>query len=271
MPVVAVPVALALLVALVRLAMGAEIDRSAGFIAVLAAVAVGLRHILPPAPTDKPPTGSAGQSPVPSFVATPAAENRGGLAAAITTMREVPRAPGAVLLVGAGVGAPAGFRGGVLADAARRVRDVVGDTQPGSSAVAWIDTDIAVLTSANVLQAYALAHRIVRALRDLEVPVCVGLTDIAAESTDEVLRRAVLALRRAWQLGPGRVEWYDASVEEDVHRVQAIEAALPDALRRGELDLMYQPIIDLARNRPAGVEALFGGATRLSARSAPMR
>jgi EAL domain-containing protein (putative c-di-GMP-specific phosphodiesterase class I) len=38
--------------------------------------------------------------------------------------------------------------------------------------------------------------------------------------------------------------------------VQEIEAALPGASRRGELDLFYQPIVDLSRDRPSAVEAL---------------
>jgi predicted signal transduction protein with EAL and GGDEF domain len=85
----------------------------------------------------------------------------------------------------------------------------------------------------------------------------IGMTDLAgAANGDDVLRRADLALRQAKQLGRGRVEWYDAKVEEAIIRRMTLEQELPDALGRGELDLIYQPILDLVRGRPLAVEAL---------------
>jgi EAL domain-containing protein (putative c-di-GMP-specific phosphodiesterase class I) len=63
-------------------------------------------------------------------------------------------------------------------------------------------------------------------------------------------------MRRAKQLGRGRIEWYDEAVERAIMRRMTIEQELPDALVRAELDLLYQPILDLVRGRPLGVEAL---------------
>jgi EAL domain-containing protein (putative c-di-GMP-specific phosphodiesterase class I) len=83
------------------------------------------------------------------------------------------------------------------------------------------------------------------------------MADLAGGANgDDVLRRADLALRRAKQLGRGRVEWYDAAVEEAIVRRMTLEQDLPDALSRGELDLIYQPIMDLVQQRPLAVEAL---------------
>jgi EAL domain-containing protein (putative c-di-GMP-specific phosphodiesterase class I) len=74
---------------------------------------------------------------------------------------------------------------------------------------------------------------------------------------DEVLRRAEMALRRAKSRGrAGGVEWYDESMEEVLSRRLAIEQELPGAIARGELDVAYQPIVELADSRPVGVEAL---------------
>jgi EAL domain-containing protein (putative c-di-GMP-specific phosphodiesterase class I) len=70
------------------------------------------------------------------------------------------------------------------------------------------------------------------------------------------MRRADLALRRAKQLGRGRVEWYDKAVEEAIVRRDTLEQELPDALLGGQLDLIYQPILDLVADRPLAVEAL---------------
>jgi EAL domain-containing protein (putative c-di-GMP-specific phosphodiesterase class I) len=71
-----------------------------------------------------------------------------------------------------------------------------------------------------------------------------------------VLHRADLALRRARQLGPGRVEWYDTAVEQAIARRAVMHDELPGALQRKELDLIYQPIMDLVGGRPLAVEAL---------------
>jgi predicted signal transduction protein with EAL and GGDEF domain len=122
-----------------------------------------------------------------------------------------------------------------------------------------------VLTEASPVQAYALATRLVTMLAEpislpgvtVHLSASVGMTDLAGASNgDDVLRRADLALRRAKQLGRGRVEWYDEAVEQQIMRRMTIEQELPDALLRGQLDLLYQPILDLVRGRPLAVEAL---------------
>ena len=72
----------------------------------------------------------------------------------------------------------------------------------------------------------------------------------------DVLRQADLARRRAVQLGRDRVEWYDAFLEEQLVRRLDLERELPGAVARGELDLVYQPVVDLADRQPVGTEAL---------------
>ncbi|MBM0258095.1 EAL domain-containing protein, partial [Micromonospora sp. 4G55] len=70
------------------------------------------------------------------------------------------------------------------------------------------------------------------------------------------LRQADLARRRAVQLGRNRVEWYDAYLEEQLVRRLDLERELPGAATRGELDLVYQPVLGLADRQPVGTEAL---------------
>jgi EAL domain-containing protein (putative c-di-GMP-specific phosphodiesterase class I) len=85
----------------------------------------------------------------------------------------------------------------------------------------------------------------------------IGLADLVAEdSVDDVLSRADLARRRARQLGRNRIEWYDESLEEQLVRRLDLERELPGAADRGELDLVYQPVVELNEGRPVGVEAL---------------
>jgi predicted signal transduction protein with EAL and GGDEF domain len=125
--------------------------------------------------------------------------------------------------------------------------------------------EFAVVTEVGPVQAYALATRLLTMMAEpivlpgvtVRLSASVGLSDLAGgTSGDDVLRRADLALRRAKQLGRGRVEWYDEAVEKAMLHRMILEQELPDALVRGELDLIYQPILDLVAPRPLAVEAL---------------
>jgi diguanylate cyclase (GGDEF)-like protein len=91
-----------------------------------------------------------------------------------------------------------------------------------------------------------------------EVVVGASIGVAVADRSDDapgLLRNADMAMYRAKALGKDRFFVYQPSLrEENVRRLELIEA-----LRRGistELVVHYQPIIDLARGRVAGVEAL---------------
>jgi EAL domain-containing protein (putative c-di-GMP-specific phosphodiesterase class I) len=85
----------------------------------------------------------------------------------------------------------------------------------------------------------------------------VGLAELAGGAdSDEVLRHADLARSRARQLGQDRVEWYDTDVEIQLHRRMDLEQQLLSAAEKGELDLVYQPVVGLRDRQPVGVEAL---------------
>ncbi|MEU7871289.1 GGDEF domain-containing phosphodiesterase [Dactylosporangium sp. NPDC049140] len=79
-----------------------------------------------------------------------------------------------------------------------------------------------------------------------------------AEHTDgsgNALSRAELALQRARRLGPAQPpQWYDEATATLLRRRLTIEQDLPGALLRGELDLLFQPVVELPSGRVAGVE-----------------
>ncbi|MGW5672432.1 EAL domain-containing protein [Micromonospora sp. NPDC003776] len=112
--------------------------------------------------------------------------------------------------------------------------------------------------------AYALGTRLVAALSEpypsadgpSGLRVGVGLAETTGGDPEDVLRQAELARRRAVQLGGDRVEWYDAYLEEQLVRRLDLERELPGAVARGELDLVYQPVLALADRLPVGTEAL---------------
>ena len=61
---------------------------------------------------------------------------------------------------------------------------------------------------------------------------------------------------RAKVLGKGRVEIFKPSMRSGASERRRMEAQLQGAVERDELQLRYQPVIDLQTGRIAGVEAL---------------
>ncbi|HEX8627686.1 MAG TPA: bifunctional diguanylate cyclase/phosphodiesterase [Catenuloplanes sp.] len=150
----------------------------------------------------------------------------------------------------------------VLIEVGRRLRTLPGvDDLPARLGA----TEFAVITAESPVLAYALGARMVMALTApyqlpgaiVHLRVSVGLAELnSGDSVDDVMRRADLARRRARQLGRDRVEWYDTDLEQQLLRRMDLEQGLPGAAARGELDLVYQPVLSLHDGRPVGVEAL---------------
>ncbi|MEV0808523.1 sensor domain-containing phosphodiesterase [Micromonospora sp. NPDC050200] len=149
----------------------------------------------------------------------------------------------------------------VLVAAARRLRDVVG---PHDMVARVAGEEFAVVTDAGPVPAYALGGRLLAALGEpcptpgwmVRLRVSIGLAELAGAGPEDALRQADLARRRAVQLGRNRIEWYDAYLEEQLVRRLDLERELPGATARGELDLVYQPVLGLVDRQPVGTEAL---------------
>jgi diguanylate cyclase (GGDEF)-like protein/PAS domain S-box-containing protein len=90
----------------------------------------------------------------------------------------------------------------------------------------------------------------------LGASVGVRVSDGPGAEPDKMLRDADLALYAAKQRGRGRVESFDPSARLSGFDPLALEQALRAALRRGELALHYQPLVDLTTDRVRGLEAL---------------
>ncbi|WP_243710145.1 EAL domain-containing protein [Micromonospora sp. KC213] len=175
--------------------------------------------------------------------------------------------PGALLLIDlhglSAVGERSGSTAGetVLRAAVRRLRDVVG---PHDLVARVAAEEFAVVSDLGPVPAYALGSRLVTALAEpclvagemIRLRVGVGLAELATAGPEDALRQADLARRRAAQLGHNRVEWYDAYLEEQLVRRLDLERELPGAVARGELDMVFQPVLGLEDRLPVGAEAL---------------
>ncbi|WP_430783342.1 EAL domain-containing protein [Actinoplanes sp. G11-F43] len=150
----------------------------------------------------------------------------------------------------------------VLVEAARRLRVQV--TGPDITARLG-ETRFVVLTGRGAIRAQLLAGQVVNALSApypaagvvAHLSAWAGLADrTGTDLVDEVIRRATLALRSVRSGPTGAVEWYAAEMEQRLLRRSTLEQDLPGALARGEIDLLFQPIVELTDRGPAGVEVV---------------
>ena len=77
-----------------------------------------------------------------------------------------------------------------------------------------------------------------------------------ADDPDSVLRDADIAMYEAKRQGRGRYEMFEPSMRKRVHDDVELENDLRQALDKGQIYVVYQPMIELASGRLVGVEAL---------------
>ncbi|MCJ2102846.1 putative bifunctional diguanylate cyclase/phosphodiesterase [Methylobacterium sp. E-046] len=115
-------------------------------------------------------------------------------------------------------------------------------------------------------EAEALAEAVVAALcapytidgMRAEIGVSVGIAHAPqdAMSTEDLLRKADLALYSAKEAGKGRWRRFDIDLDRRVHRWRELDVAMRAGLVNGEMDLHYQPLVNLQDGEVVGCEAL---------------
>ncbi len=84
-----------------------------------------------------------------------------------------------------------------------------------------------------------------------------GLVTVAAASEpDELFRRADIALYEAKNRGRGRVEFFDAEMEDLLVGQVRLQREVEAGFREGEFSLVYQPLLTVDGQEPVGFEAL---------------
>jgi diguanylate cyclase (GGDEF)-like protein len=152
----------------------------------------------------------------------------------------------------------------VLAQTARRLRAVV----PAQDTVArWGGDEFAVLieNASGPQEITDLAERLAGVVagepfrvadRNVGLTASVGVALADESAPGVVLRNADVAMARSKDSGGGRVEVYAAHMHADVVRRLDMASDLQRAIAREELQLQYQPIVELATSRVTGAEAL---------------
>jgi diguanylate cyclase (GGDEF)-like protein len=93
--------------------------------------------------------------------------------------------------------------------------------------------------------------------RRTAIGASVGIAAITGDaSSEELLRRADVAMYEAKKHGRGQSEMYDEAMSAVVESRLQTQTELRDALESGGLTAYYQPIVDVGLGRTAGFEAL---------------
>jgi diguanylate cyclase (GGDEF)-like protein len=111
-----------------------------------------------------------------------------------------------------------------------------------------------------------LARRIVEAIAEpfnvqghhILIGASIGIAVAPADGrdTDTLMKNADLALYRAKGEGRGACRFFEPGMDAAIQERRTIEVGLRLALARGELRLVYQPLLSLDSNRITGLEAL---------------
>jgi diguanylate cyclase len=152
----------------------------------------------------------------------------------------------------------------LLVTVGQRIRDAVG--RHGILARLGGDEFAALLPRTSPQRAVELGEEISRAIREpiaigdksLSINVSAGLAcaPMHGRESQELLRRADIALYAAKKSGRGQVSLFHDAMEDSIRRRQLVDLDLRAALGTDQLYLAYQVIVGSDGTRPLGVEAL---------------
>jgi diguanylate cyclase (GGDEF)-like protein/PAS domain S-box-containing protein len=118
------------------------------------------------------------------------------------------------------------------------------------------DAGCAEVVARRVLATLAEPFRVARGEVYVGGSVGIALSSGDSQTATDLIRDADVAMYAAKQGGRGRFALFDTSLREASARRVEMVSALHRALELDEIELLMQPIVDLADGRLAGVEAL---------------
>lgn len=160
-----------------------------------------------------------------------------------------------------------GHRAGdqLLAEVGARLRECLSEHDQvfriGGDEFAILISDTEALARARKLAASVVSHcadKFIINNNDVYVGVSIGgsaYPTLASDATD-LLRSADSAMYRAKREGKNNFQFFSKEIDDEAHVRSYLENALKSALSRDELQVYYQPIVDLQSEMVVGFEAL---------------
>ena len=104
----------------------------------------------------------------------------------------------------------------------------------------------------------AITEPVMLGEREMHVTASLGIAVYPRDGVDaaELTRHADVAMYRAKTLGGGRMEFFSAELQDELHHKVEVETRLREALREDRLFMVYQPQVDLVSGSIVGIEAL---------------
>jgi diguanylate cyclase (GGDEF)-like protein/PAS domain S-box-containing protein len=161
------------------------------------------------------------------------------------------------------LGHPVGDR--LLQEVAQRLRECTGETdlvaRLGGDEFAILQGDLLEPANAGDLAANlleAIGKPFVIDGHGIGIGVSIGVSPYSADidSSDVLLSQADIALYRAKEEGRSRFRFHSAELDRRVSERTDLALELRHAIRENQLELQYQPQVDLASGRILGMEAL---------------
>jgi predicted signal transduction protein with EAL and GGDEF domain len=116
--------------------------------------------------------------------------------------------------------------------------------------------DEACAVARRLMEVLAAPYRINNQVVHSSASIGIVTSEHPANDANTVMRDADTAMYEAKRGGRGRYVVFDPAMHERVARSVETEADLRLALQRGELFVVYQPVVELQHDGPGGVEAL---------------
>lgn len=137
--------------------------------------------------------------------------------------------------------------------------------RPHDTIVRWEGDEFALLVDPVEAEVSIVADRVLSSVREAPVEVDGQAIDLTASlgvlvtkgesDVDDLFGAAETALYLAKSRGGDRFELYEEGLQDEIRQHRALGQELAIAVTRGELEVTYQPVIELASQRVLGVVA----------------
>ena len=110
--------------------------------------------------------------------------------------------------------------------------------------------------AARIIEAVSLPYIVEGSQVRIGASIGIAVHERGETKPSALVRNADLALYCAKDAGRGTFRFYEQAMHEQASERRTLEEDLRDALGRGELSLVYQPVVDVATEKIAGFEVL---------------